>query len=93
MHNTQMSKFGKLMSDVTGYDKILPQNGGVEAVEAACKVARKWGYTVKGIPQNKANLLFPTNNYWGRTITASGSCDDYARMANFGPFTAGFELF
>jgi ornithine--oxo-acid transaminase len=50
MHNTQMSKFGKLMSEVTGYDKILPQSGGVEAVEAACKVARKWGYTVKGIP-------------------------------------------
>jgi ornithine--oxo-acid transaminase len=56
-------------------------------------LARRWGYRVKGIPSNKANLLFPTGNFWGRTITASGACDDPSRYTDFGPFTAGFELF
>jgi ornithine--oxo-acid transaminase len=93
MHNTQMGKFGELMHKVTGYDKMIPCNGGVEADETACKLARRWGYRVKGIPSNKANLLFPTGNFWGRTITASGACDDPSRYTDFGPFTAGFELF
>jgi ornithine--oxo-acid transaminase len=93
MLNTQLGKFGELMSQVTGYDKMLPCNGGVEADETACKLARRWGYRVKKIPSNKANILFPTGNFWGRTITASGACDDPARYTDFGPFTAGFELF
>ena len=93
MHNTQMGKFGELLHKVTGFDKMIPCNGGVEADETACKMARRWGYRVKGIPSNKANLLFPTGNFWGRTITASGACDDPIRYTDFGPFTAGFELF
>ena len=52
-----------------------------------------WAYRVKGVPSNKANILFPTGNFWGRSITASGACDDPARYDDFGPFTAGFELF
>ena len=68
-------------------------NSGVEADETACKLARRWAYRVKGVPHDKANILFPTGNFWGRSITASGACDDPARYTDFGPFTAGFELF
>jgi len=68
-------------------------NSGVEADETACKMARRWGYRTKGIPDNEAMILFPTGNFWGRSITASGACDDPARYNDFGPFTAGFELF
>lgn len=74
------------------YDKILPMNSGVEAVETACKIARKWGYTVKGVEENKANILFPTNCFWGRSIAAISGCDDESRMANFGPFAPGFDI-
>jgi ornithine--oxo-acid transaminase len=67
-------------------------NSGVEACETACKIARKWGYTVKGVEHDKATILVPTDCFWGRTITASGACDDPGRYTNFGPFTPGFEI-
>ena len=92
-HNTQLGKFADYFTDLIGYDKLIPMNSGVEADETACKMARRWGYRVKGIPHNQANLLFPTGNFWGRSITASGACDDPSRYNDFGPFTAGFELF
>ena len=68
-------------------------NTGCEANETACKLARLWAYRVKGVPDNKATILFPTNNFWGRSITASGACDDPSRYTQFGPFTGGFELY
>jgi ornithine--oxo-acid transaminase len=68
-------------------------NSGCEADETACKLARRWGYRVKGVESNNAMILFPTGNFWGRSITASGACDDPSRYTDFGPFTAGFELF
>ena len=68
-------------------------NAGCEADETACKMARRWAYRVKGVPSNQANILFPRGNFWGRSITASGACDDPTRSTDFGPFTAGFELF
>lgn len=68
-------------------------NGGVEADETACKLVRRWAYRAKGVPDNEAVILFPTGNFWGRSITASGACDDPIRFTQFGPFTAGFELF
>lgn len=92
-HNTQLGDFAKYFTDLIGYDKLIPMNSGVEADETACKMARRWGYRVKGIPHDQANILFPTGNFWGRSITASGACDDPSRYADFGPFTAGFELF
>jgi ornithine--oxo-acid transaminase len=91
--NTELGKFAELMNRVSGYEKLLPTNGGVEADETACKIARRWGYRVKKIPSNQAVILFPKGNFWGRTITASGACDDPTRYTDFGPFTAGFELF
>lgn len=68
-------------------------NSGVEACETACKLARKWGYEVKGIPDNQAQILVARGCFWGRTITASGACDDPSRRAHFGPFTPGFQLY
>ena len=68
-------------------------NGGCEADETACKMVRRWAYRAKGVPDNEAMILFPTGNFWGRSITASGACDDFSRYNQFGPFTKGFELF
>lgn len=75
-----------------GYDKFLSCNTGVEACEAAVKLARKWGHTVKGSPQNTATIVMANNNFWGRSITASGACSDPTRGENFGPHTPGFSL-
>ena len=71
---------------------MLPANGGVEATEGAVKLARRWGYVKKGIPENQAQVVLANGNFWGRTITASGACDDPSRYKGFGPFTPGFPL-
>lgn len=92
-HNTQLGAFGEYITDLIGYEKFIPMNSGVEADETACKMARRWAYNVKGVPDNQAQILFPTNNFWGRSITASGACDDPTRYHKFGPFTPGFPLF
>jgi ornithine--oxo-acid transaminase len=93
LHNTQLGIFGAYITDLLKYEKFIPANGGCEGDETACKMARRWAYRVKGVPHNKANILFPTGNFWGRSITASGACDDPTRFTDFGPFTAGFDLF
>lgn len=92
-HNTQLGEFGSYITKLLGYDKFIPMNGGCEADETACKMVRRWAYRVKGVPDNQAVILFPTGNFWGRSITASGACDDHSRYNQFGPFTDGFELF
>jgi ornithine--oxo-acid transaminase len=75
-----------------GYDKMLPMNSGAEAGETTVKLARRWGYVKKGIPKDQAKVVMMEGNFWGRTITASGACDDPSRYENFGPFTPGFPL-
>ena len=92
-HNTSLGDFANYLTNLIGYEKFIPMNTGCEADETACKMARRWGYRVKGIPSDQAMILFPTGNFWGRSITASGACDDPARYTDFGPFTAGFDLF
>jgi len=67
-------------------------NTGCEGGETAVKIARRWGYTVKGVTPNKATIVLPKGCFWGRSITASGACDDPSRYTNFGPFTPGFKL-
>jgi ornithine--oxo-acid transaminase len=68
-------------------------NGGVESGETAIKFARRWGYNVKKVPEDKAEIVFPTGNFWGRTIAACGSSDDLLRYRKFGPFGGlGFSL-
>ena len=91
-YNTQLGVFAEYICNLTGYDKFLPSSGGVEACESACKLARRWGYNVKGVEANKAHIIMCNGNFWGRSITASGACDDDSRSKNFGPFTPGFPL-
>lgn len=90
--NDQAGPFAELISKTFGYDKILPSNAGVEACESAVKLARRWGYVVKGVPDNKAEVIFPKGCFWGRTITACSGCDDPMRYDKFGPLTPGFPL-
>lgn len=80
------------LTKLLGYDKFLPMNSGVEGCETAVKLARRWGYVKKGIPKDQAQVAVARGNFWGRTITASGACDDPSRYNNFGPFTPGFPL-
>jgi ornithine--oxo-acid transaminase len=90
--NTQLGPFAEYLCNLLGYDKFLPSSSGVEACESAIKLARRWGYTVKGVEHNKATVVLMKNNFWGRSITASGACTDPVRYTNFGPFTDGFPL-
>ena len=80
------------MTQVFGYDKVLPMNTGVEGGETANKLARKWGYLKKGIPENKARILFAKGNFWGRTLAAISSSDDPTSYEGFGPYMPGYDL-
>ena len=88
--NDQLPLLYKELHDITGYDMALPMNSGVEAVETALKAARKWGYTVKGIPANQAEIIVCSNNFHGRTITVVGFSSDQQYRSGFGPFAPGF---
>ncbi|MCC5939731.1 MAG: ornithine--oxo-acid transaminase [Lunatimonas sp.] len=89
-YNNVLGPYEKYLTDYFGFDKVLPMNTGVEAVETAIKIARKWGYERKGISENEAKIVVADNNFHGRTTTViSFSSDDNARK-NFGPFTPGF---
>ena len=90
--NEQLPLLCKELHDLTGFDMVLPMNSGAEAIETAIKTARKWGYKIKGIPQDKAEIIVCANNFHGRTVTiVSFSTDDQYRDG-FGPFTPGFKV-
>lgn len=91
-HNDQLGPYEKFMTEVFGYDKILPMNTGVEGGETAVKLCRRWGYDVKGIEENKAKVIFVEGNFWGRTMAAISSSTDPTSTKGFGPFMPGFEL-
>ncbi|MCY7421800.1 MAG: ornithine--oxo-acid transaminase [Chitinophagaceae bacterium] len=91
-HNNLLGEYAKFITEYFGYDKVLPMNTGVEAAETAVKLARRWGYVNKGIPENKAVILFAENNFWGRTLAAISSSSDPLSYKNFGPYMPGFEL-
>lgn len=88
--NDQLGLFYKQLSDISGYEMSLPMNSGAEAVETALKLARKWGYTVKGIPENKAEIICVEGNFHGRTISIISFSSEPAYKKQFGPFTPGF---
>jgi len=91
-HNDQLGPFCRDLAALAGMDLVLPMNTGAEAVETAIKVARKWGYDVKGVPDDQANIIVMAENFHGRTTTiVSFSTDELAR-AGFGPFTPGFTV-
>jgi ornithine--oxo-acid transaminase len=90
--NDQLPLFAKRLCELTGYEKMLPMNSGAEAVETAIKLARKWGYKVKGVTDGQAQIIVGTGNFHGRTTTIVGFSTETQYQDGFGPFTAGFEL-
>ena len=90
--NDQLPLLYKMLHTLTGYEASLPMNTGVEAVETAVKMARKWGYTVKGIPENKAEIICASDNFHGRTITIISFSTEPQYRDGFGPFTPGFTV-
>jgi ornithine--oxo-acid transaminase len=84
--------FYKELHDLTGFEMVLPMNTGAEAVETALKSARKWGYKVKGIPQNKAEIIVCAGNFHGRTISIVSLSSEEQYRDGFGPFTPGFKI-
>ncbi|MGD1959003.1 MAG: ornithine--oxo-acid transaminase [Fulvivirga sp.] len=91
-HNDVLGRYEKFIADFFGYDRILPMNTGVEGGETAVKICRKWAYEVKGLPENKAKILFANGNFWGRTLAAISTSNDLGSYNNFGPFVPGFDL-
>ena len=87
-----MGEYEKYITDYFGYDKVLPMNTGVEGGETAIKLARRWGYNVKGIAENKAKIIFAEGNFWGRTLAAISSSTDPSSFKGFGPYMPGFGL-
>jgi ornithine--oxo-acid transaminase len=90
--NDQLPLLYKDLHDLTGMDMALPMNSGAEAVETALKAARKWGYTVKGIPDGQAEIIVCANNFHGRTITIVSFSTDAQYQDGFGPLTPGFRI-
>jgi ornithine--oxo-acid transaminase len=90
-HNNVLGEYEKYITEYFGYDKVLPMNTGVEGGETAIKLARRWGYRVKGIAENKAKVIFAEGNFWGRTMSAISSSTDPSSFKDFGPYMPGFE--
>lgn len=92
VHNDRMGPFLAKLCAVGGLEMALPMNTGAEAVETAIKLARKWGYRVKGVPRNTAEIIVCKNNFHGRTTTIVGFSSDAQYREDFGPFGPGFKL-
>ena len=90
--NDQLGPFYEEVCALTRAHKVLPMNSGAEAVESALKLARKWGYAVKGVPDGQAEIIVCANNFHGRTITIVGFSSDPGSREGFGPFAAGFRM-
>ncbi len=91
-HSNLLGEYASYITDFFGYDKVLPMNTGVEAVETALKLARKWGYQVKGIPANQAKIIVCASNFHGRTINVISFSTDPLAQNNYGPFVPGYEI-
>ncbi|NOT52470.1 MAG: ornithine--oxo-acid transaminase [Chitinophagaceae bacterium] len=91
-HSDLLGEYAKYITDYFGYDKVLPMNTGVEAVETAIKLCRKWAYQVKGIEEGRATIIVCEGNFHGRTSTVISFSSDEASKKNFGPYMPGFEM-
>ncbi len=90
--NDQLGPFYRELCELTNSHKVLPMNSGAEAVETVIKTVRKWGYKVKGVPENQAEIIVCAHNFHGRTITIVGFSSDENARKGFGPFTPGFKI-
>ena len=90
--NDQLGLFYRDLCELTNSHKVLPMNSGAEAVETVIKTVRKWGYRIKGVPEDQAEIIVCENNFHGRTITIVGFSTDENSRAGFGPFTPGFKI-
>jgi len=91
-YNSCLGEYEKYITEYFGYDKVLPMNTGVEGDETAFKLARKWAYAVKGIPENKAKIIFCEGNFHGRTMMAVSASNDPDCKDGYGPYLPGIEL-
>lgn len=91
-YNDQLGQYEQYITTLFGYDKVLPMNTGVEAVETAIKLARRWGYVNKGIAENQAKIIVCAENFHGRTSTVISFSTDPSSYAKFGPFMPGFII-
>ena len=91
-HNNLLGEYEQYLATMFGYDKILPMNTGVEAVETAIKLCRKWGYSVKGIPDNKAKIIVCAENFHGRTTGVISFSTDPTATTGFGPIMTGYII-
>ena len=91
-HSDLLGEYEQFITAYFGYDKVLPMNTGVEAVETAIKLCRRWAYDVKGVAENKAKIIVCENNFHGRTSTVISFSSDPSSYKNFGPFMPGFEI-
>ena len=89
-HNDALGEYSEFITNYFGYDRVLPMNTGVEGGETAIKLARRWGYDVKGIADGQARVIFAQDNFWGRTLAAVSSSNDPTATKGFGPFMPGF---
>lgn len=91
-YNDQLGPFEAYITQYFGYERVLPMNSGAEAGETAVKLARRWAYDVKGVPENEAKIVFVEGNFWGRTLGAISSSTDPSSKAGFGPYMPGYEI-
>ena len=91
-YNDVLGPYEQFITQMFGYDRVLPMNTGVEGGETAIKLCRKWAYTVKGVPANQAKIIFANGNFWGRTLAAISSSTDPQSRNGFGPYMPGYEL-
>lgn len=91
-YNDALGVYEEYITRYFGYDKVLPMNTGVEAGETAVKLCRKWAYTVKGVSDGKARIVFVAGNFWGRTLAAISASTDPSSYKGFGPYMPGFDI-
>jgi ornithine--oxo-acid transaminase len=91
-YNDRLGEYAQYITRLLGYDKLLPMNTGAEAVETGIKLARRWGYAVKGIPDNKARIVVCSENFHGRTSSIISFSTDPSSYAQFGPYMPGFDI-
>lgn len=91
-YNDRLGAYAQYITQLFGYDRVLPMNTGVEGGETAIKLCRRWAYEKKGVPENQAKVLFAAGNFWGRTLSAISSSTDPSSYRGFGPYMPGFEI-